>query len=303
MITDVAASIKARLLAIAKRQDEELELVLVRFACERFLFRLGTSSLRERCVLKGAGLLTVWLGDPYRSTRDIDLLATGARDEKSIRAAMQTICEVACPDDGLRFDLTTLQVGPIREAAEYPGQRAELLAMLGKARIRIQVDFGFGDVVVPGPEDTEYPAMLSGLPRASLRTYPKVTTLAEKFEAMVQLGDRNSRMKDFHDVWALTHEFPFDGALLLQATTGCFARRGTHTTEGLPQALGPDFYRSRSLVAAWARYQREGTFRSSPPADFEAIGLRVREFFGPIWECMVGGSAYSARWSAGGTWR
>ncbi len=101
MSPDVPASIKARLLNRAKQRGEELELFLVRYACERFLYRLGASALRDQCILKGAGLLTLWMDDPYRSTRDVDLLAFGPSDEASIRVAMKTICAVPCPEDGL----------------------------------------------------------------------------------------------------------------------------------------------------------------------------------------------------------
>ena len=97
MSPDVAASIKARLLNRARRQGSELELVLVRYACERFLYRLGASGARERCVLKGAGLLTLWMDEPYRATRDLDLMAFGSSDDAGIRAIMETICAVPCP--------------------------------------------------------------------------------------------------------------------------------------------------------------------------------------------------------------
>ena len=123
-------------------------------------------------------------------------------DEASIRAVIETICAVACPEDGLTFDLGSLDLSPIRAEDEYQGQRVVMRAYLGKARIRLQIDFGFGDAVTPGPEDAVYPTLLDTLPAPRLRTYPQVVTVAEKFEAMVQLGLRNSRMKDFHDIWA-----------------------------------------------------------------------------------------------------
>jgi hypothetical protein len=219
MSPDIAASIKARLLNRARTQGSELELVLVRYACERFLYRLGASAARERCVLKGAGLLTLWMDEPYRATRDVDLLAFGSSDDAGIREVMETICAVPCPEDGLRFDLDSLDISPIRTEEEYQGRRAVLRAFLGKARIRIQVDYGFGDAVTPGPEDAEYPTLLDGLPNPRIRTYPRVVTVAEKFQAMVDLGRRNSRMKDFHDVWALSSKFAFDGTALREAVS------------------------------------------------------------------------------------
>ena len=197
MSPDIAASIRARLLSKAKEQGDELELILVRYAIERFLYRLGASHMREQCVLKGATLLTLWLDDPYRASRDVDFHAAGPSSEAAIMAIVTTVCAVPCAEDGIRFDLESLHVSPIREEAESGGQRAILRAYLGKARIRLQIDFGFGDAVTPAPEDSNSPTLLQGLPSSRLRTYPMVVSIAEKFEALVTLGQRNSRLKDF----------------------------------------------------------------------------------------------------------
>ncbi len=153
MTDNVAASIKARLLNVARRGGDEFELFLVRYASERFLFRLGASPLRERCILKGAGLLALWMPDPYRATRDLDFLAHGPSDAGAIRDLIAAICAVPCPDDGLTFDARSIEVSPIRIDEEYQGQRVLVTARLGTARIRLQVDLGFGDAVVPAPEE------------------------------------------------------------------------------------------------------------------------------------------------------
>jgi hypothetical protein len=163
MSPDIPASIKVRLLDKARKKGDGFELFLVRYACERFLYRLGASALRDQCILKGAGLLTFWMDDPYRATRDVDLLAFGSSDDASIRVFMETICAVPCQEDGLSFDLKSLDTSPIRAEEEYQGRRAALNAHLGKARIRLQIDFGFGDAVMPGPEDVEFPTLLDGL--------------------------------------------------------------------------------------------------------------------------------------------
>jgi len=303
MSPDVAASIKARLLNKAKPRGEEFELFLVRYACERFLYRLGASEFRDRCILKGAGLLTLWMNDPYRATRDLDFLAYGSNDEASIRVAMETICAVPCPEDGLTFDLDSLDLSPIRAEEEYQGQRAVVRAYLGKARIRLQLDFGFGDAVTPGPEDALYPRLLDTLPAPWLRTYPRVVTVAEKFEAMVQLGLRNSRMKDFHDIWALSSAFAFKGPVLREAVVACFERRRTAWTPGNPDVLGSAFYADGNLQARWSDYTRGGVFRTPPPAAFESIGEQVRGFLGPVRDSIVAGNPLEMHWGAGGPWK
>ena len=302
MSPDAVASIRARLLNRAKASGESFELFLVRYACERFLYRLGASPLAERCLLKGASLLAVWMQDPYRATRDIDLLASGASDEAAIREAIEDICRVSCPRDGVVFDLAGLEVTPIRPEEKYAGQRAVFTAYLGKARIRMQVDFGFGDAVAVVPERSELPTLIDGVPAPRLRVYPREATLAEKFEAMVTLGRRNSRMKDFHDVWALTQTFAFDGADLCTAVANCFERRGTAWTPEVPDVLGTAFYADATVQARWASYGRAGHYRDRPPEELPAVGERIRGFFGPLRESVLAGASFDRYWPAGGPW-
>lgn len=304
MSQDVAASIKARLLKRAQEKGEEFELFLVRYAVERFLFRMGASSIRDRCILKGAGLLTLWMNDPYRATRDVDLLAFGPDDEASIRGAIETICVIPCAEDGLVFDLGSLTVSAILDDSDYGGQRAVIQAYLGKARIRLQVDFGFGDVIpAPGAEEAEYPVLIDGLPIPRVRTYPRVVAIAEKFEAMVTLGRANSRMKDFHDIWALARRFPFKGVALVQAVAMCFERRGTAWTAEMPDALQGAFYSGAALQRRWLAYAGKRDHRPPPPGSFEEIGTLIRQFLVPVREWVVAGVEGGMDWPSGGPWR
>jgi hypothetical protein len=303
MSPDVAASVKARLLNEANRRGEVFELFLVRYACERFLYRLGASEVRNRCTLKGAGLLTVWMADPYRATRDVDLLASGDSHEAGVRSMMETICRVPCPEDGIVFALDGLSVTAIRDEQRYAGQRAILRAYLGKTRLRLQVDFGFGDALSVSPDEAELPTLIDRLPPPRVRAYPRVATVAEKFEAMVQLGHRNSRMKDFHDLWALSEAFPFDGPSLREAISRCFARRGTVWTTEIPDALTSAFYSNPDVDRRWTDYLRKGQFRAQPPRTLETVGDRIIRFLGPVRESIVADSAFGQWWPAGGTWR
>lgn len=140
MSPDVAASVRARLLNQAKARGEEFEWTLTRFAAERLLFRLGESDARDRCILKGASLLAVWLPDPYRATRDVDVLLSGQADDAAIRSLVEEVCAVTCLEDALRFDLSELVVETIRPEDEYSGKRARFRAFLGNARIAVQLD-------------------------------------------------------------------------------------------------------------------------------------------------------------------
>ena len=180
MSPDVAASIKARLLNRARESSDDARALPRTLRVRTVLVPARSLCATRDMRSKGAGLLALWMDDPYRSTRDIDLLAFGSNDEVAIRRLVKTICEVPCPEDGLAFDLDGLEVSPIRADEEYQGQRVVLRVHLGKARIRLQVDFGFGDAVIPGPQDAMYPTLLDGLAAPWLRTYPAVVTIAEK---------------------------------------------------------------------------------------------------------------------------
>lgn len=302
MSPDIAASVRSRLLTESKAKGEEFELFLVRYACERFLYRLGRSSVRDRCVLKGAALLAIWLGDPYRATRDIDLLASGPADAASIRSLIEIVCAVPCPEDGMTFDLTALDVSPIRPDEEYQGQRALFWASLGSARIRMQVDFGFGDAVTPPAHDEDYPTLLEGVPSPRLKVYPQVASIAEKFEAMVRFGERNSRMKDFHDVWALATRFPFLGADLQAAVRVCFERRGTAWTDDTPAPLTVAFYAAPELAGRWSTYAGRGAFSAPIPTNFNEVGRLLRMFLVPVRDSIIARSAFDLDWAPGGPW-
>ena len=303
MSPNAAASIRARLLNMAKSEGTEFQLFLVRYACERFLYRLGASGARAQCILKGASLLAVWMEEPYRATRDIDILAFGENDEETVKGLMATICNVLCPEDGLLFDIDTLDVSKIRDGQRYSGQRARMRALLGTARITVQVDFGFGDTVTPGPEEARLPTLIEGLPAPFLRTYPKVSAIAEKFESMVQLEIRNSRMKDFYDIWALSETFAFDGPELQEAVQRCFERRGTSWTAEIPDALTPAFYSDMGLQSHWTAYGRQGGLLNPPPVAFEDIGVRMQSFMGPVRYRILSGEPFAMHWPAGGPWQ
>jgi predicted nucleotidyltransferase component of viral defense system len=302
MSSDVAASVRARLLN-AKPEGEEFERTLVRYAAERVLYRLGTSRARERCVLKGASLLSVWMSDPYRATRDIDVLSFGESDEDAIRALVKEICVVRCPEDGLSFDLSDMAVEEIRAAEEYSGKRARFFAFLAKARIRVQMDFGFGDALAIDPEEIELPTILKETPAPRLRAYSRETAVAEKFEAMVKLGTRNSRMKDFHDIWALAGAFSFDGTVLQKAIATCFERRTTPLTLETPRALTSAFYSNSDREARWRSYLAAGAVLVPPPAQFETIGEQIIAFLDPVRSSIVANAAFDRAWAPGGPWR
>jgi predicted nucleotidyltransferase component of viral defense system len=197
--TNIGASVMARLLREAKERGEDFQLVLTRYANERLLYRLASSRHGAQFVLKGATLFTLWTGQPHRPTRDIDLLGFGEPSERRLRDIFRDVIAHEVEDDGVSFDGAALEVGLIREEQAYGGIRVVAVARIAKSKTRVQIDVGFGDAITPEPVLVDLPVLLD-FPAPRIRAYPRETVIAEKLEAMVQLGIANSRMKDFHDV-------------------------------------------------------------------------------------------------------
>lgn len=269
------ASIRQRLLDRARARGEEFQLVLDRFAVERLLYRLSVSPHRDQFLLKGALLFALWFDAPHRPTRDADLLGFGPADGARLHAVIAELCAIDS-DDGLRFELGSIQIEPIREEAAYEGLRARLVAFLGGARCHVQWDVGFGDAVTPGPQDMDYPVMLDEFPPPRLRVYPRETVFAEKLEAIATLGIANSRMKDYFDLLALMREQAMAPATLAEAIRATFQRRGTAPPEGVPFGLTDAFATDAQKQSQWAAFLRRN--RLAAPA-LDAVVAELRAFF------------------------
>jgi predicted nucleotidyltransferase component of viral defense system len=197
---DAAASIRARLLNLARAQRLEFQSVLTRYGIERLLYCLSVSPHVDRFVLKGAQLLLVHAAEPHRPTKDLDLLGLGSDDTNDVAQVFREVCAMRVADDGLEFAAGNVRAAVIRETARYGGVRVRLMATLERARIPLQVDVGFGDVVMPAAELISFPVLLDG-PVPTLQGYPLATVVAEKLETLTQLGLATSRMKDLYDLW------------------------------------------------------------------------------------------------------
>jgi hypothetical protein len=257
----LARSVQVRLARHAKEIGVDPNLVLTRYGIERFLYRLSRSRHAERFVLKGALLLLVWLGETLRPTRDADLLGYGELSDDELLAMFQDVCGVRVEPDAATFDAGSVTVAPIREGDAYGGRRINVRGRIGTARVSVQVDIGIGDAVTPAPDWLEYPSLL-GFPSPRLRAYPRETVLAEKLHAMVLLGLRNSRLKDYFDVRALLHDGVADEALLARAIAATFERRRTALPADMPAGLSDAFSGDAGRQAQWraflARNRLEG---------------------------------------------
>jgi hypothetical protein len=294
---NIGASIRQRLLNKARATGRPFSELLQYFAMERFLYRLCKSEHADKFVLKGALMLTAWNAPLLRPTMDIDLLGRTADNVEAMAAIVGQICAGQVePEDGLVFDAATVQGERIAEAAEYEGVRVRFRATLEAARIQMQLDIGFGDVVVPEAVLTTYPTILD-LPAPHLLAYSKESAVAEKFEAMVKLGELNSRMKDFFDIWLLSSSFDFDGQRLCEAIEKTFKRRGTVLPDGDPVALTEDFSANPQKEAQWAGFIRRIKLRDVPTLPKIVDELRV--FLSPPMRAISTGVHANLKWLAG----
>lgn len=263
MSKDLAASVRARLLHKAKAEQSDFNSVLVRYALERLLYRLSQSAHANRFLLKGAMLFTLWYDMPHRPTRDVDLLGFGASDLDSITQTFRDIASVAA-EDGMRFDPESVAAEEIRKEAGYAGVRVLISAELAGARVKTQIDIGFGDAVTPGPVQAVYPVMLDDFPAPALQAYPVYTVIAEKLHAIALLGMTNSRLKDYLDLSVLLQRETLDADILAKAIAGTFRRRGMPVPAALPVGLREEFANDASRQALWRAFLKKNQLDGVP---------------------------------------
>lgn len=296
---NIPASVRQRLQDHARKTDRPFQEVLEYYAMERFLFRLASSPGSDRFVLKGALMFVAWGAHGFRPTRDIDLLARMANDPEAIASVVRELCTIEVPEDGMSFDETSVRAEVIKEGADYEGVRVTFRGSLQNARVAMQIDVGFGDVVTPRPVDTVYPAILS-FASPQLAGYTRETAIAEKFEAMVHLGLLNSRMKDFFDIWLLSRQFEFDGATLAAAVERTFANRKT-VLKAEPFALTGGFAGDPTKQTQWAGFLRK-IRTTDAPARLEEVTGAIGEFLLPVVGAIRDGKPFGQAWRTGGPW-
>lgn len=290
---NIATSVRQRLLNRSKEDNRSFNELLQYYAMERFLYRLSVSAYESHYILKGALMLRAWNSPEFRPTMDIDMLGRTGNDEANIISQIREVIAVKVEPDGLSFDTDSIQSERITEDADYAGIRIRFCGALGTARINMQIDIGFGDVVYPGPERAELPCMLDA-PAPSLLCYSRESAIAEKFEAMVSLGELNSRMKDFYDVWLLSRQFAFELEKLAEAIKRTFKQRGTELAEPI-DAFSQAFVTSRQPL--WTAFRRR-LKQEHLPESFAEITTEVEAFMSPI----IKGESAQASWPPAGPW-
>jgi hypothetical protein len=297
---NLAASVRQRLLNLARDRGEDFNFLLTAYGLERLMYRLGQSRHRRDFVLKGAMLFRAWAGATYRPTRDLDLLGRGEVATPRLVRVFEEIWQAPVPADGLELESGSVRGEEIRGAQEYGGVRIRMMARLGTARIPLQADVGFGDAVTPRAREITFPALLDAPPPV-LYAYPPETVIAEKLQAMVVLGMANTRLKDFYDVWVIARRFSFEAHPLAEAIAATFSRRGTPLPDGAPVALTADFSGDPTRRQQWKAFiARIGQQEGAP--DLTDVVDALSAFLGPPLAALRTDAVSRLRWPAGGPW-
>jgi len=316
LVTNKAASIRQKLLNLSRERGESFDFVLQQYAIQRLLYRLSVSEYHDQFLLKGAMLFSVWTGDLHRPTKDIDLLGFGSNDTDVLVNDFKVICAIEA-DDGLIFDIESIQGVRIKEDSLYQGVRVTGFAHLEKAKIGLQVDIGFGDAVTPNARLATIPSFLD-FPAPIMKIYPVYTVIAEKFHAMVALGLFNSRIKDFYDIWMIAihglQEGDFllggdaldgtalDGTLLVSAIRSTFNRRNTVMSPEMLSVFTAEFMQDTNKHKQWNAFLNKNRIVSDQ--SFENIQQGLRRFLEPAYQAAALGAEYPFKWDVSeGKWK
>ncbi len=298
---NMAASVRQRLLNLSRTAGQDFQVVLLRYAIERLLYRLSRSHHNRRFVLKGATLFSLWSKKPHRPTRDLDLWGRGDNSIPALIEAFKEICLTQVEDDGIVFALDTIRGTEIRIDDEYLGVRLHLLGYIARARIDVQIDIGFADDVRPRPHLARLPTLLP-FPEAELMVYPKEAVVAEKFQAIVSLGITNSRMKDFYDLFVLARDFEFDGEKLPMAIRTTFERRGTPLEGEMPLGLTAEFYENSNKNVQWRAFLRKSRLEEDS-VELSVVVNTLRELLLPPAFAIANSQPFTKIWARSGPWR
>ena len=300
-IKHLPVSVRQRLRNLRDKTGEDYQLLITTYAVERLLYRLSQSKYADRFVLKGAMLFVALTGKPHRATRDLDLLGYGDASAEHIARVFRQISTTSVEPDGMIFDPEGITVQAIREDQVYESQRVRLMARLDTAVFPITVDIGFGDAVTPEAKRLTFPGLLD-FPEPQVFAYPSETVVAEKLQALVYLGMRNSRMKDFYDLYLMAKTFSFEGSVLIEAIRTTFVRRKTNLPKDRPVALRAQFTEDPVKQTQWEGFlNRSGL--SDAPRKLSTVVEILSIFLIPLLSAAEEGEEYNQVWRDGGPWQ
>jgi len=292
MVRNIAESVRQKLLGLARERQEDFDYVMRQYVMQRLLYRLSWSEYADQFLLKGALLFWVWNDDFHRPTRDIDLLSFGDNDVPHLLDVFQQIVALK-GEDGLIFDVDSLNGMEIKEDADYSGVRLTGFANLTKARIPFQIDIGYGDAVIPAAEKAELPTFLD-FPSPKLKVYPVYAVIAEKFQAMVMLSLANSRMKDFYDIRVIAHTMELNGDILSQAIKATFERRKTPITIDQLYVFSEKFTQDKDKQIQWNAFKNKNSLNIE--VNFVDVVTEIQCLLEPVYQSITEQESFKSQW-------
>ncbi len=270
----MVTSVHQRLKNIARAAGRDFNAIQIQYIQERFLYRLSKSVYKNAFILKGALLFIAYNIPTLRPTKDIDFLGNEVtNDLDGLKEIIKEICSIEY-EDAVEFDKDSIEVTAITEEHEYPGARVKLIALIGNARITLWLDFAFGDKIVAGPVEIDFPNLLDFDP-PNISVYSLESSMAEKFEACVKLNFDTSRMKDFYDLHELALNNTFQLGKLRDALNETFVTRGTKLADR-KLLFGDEFKNNKDKAIQWNSFLSRTGLKSE--FTFQEIIGRIEEF-------------------------
>jgi len=297
---DISASVHQRLLNKARESGRPFNELFQYFSMERFIYRLSKTPHIQKFILKGALMFTAWNVQASRTTKDIDFLGKLENNVETMTAVMKDACNQSVETDGMNFDPFSVNCNPIIEDAIYRGIRVFIRGNLGKSRVILQLDIGFGDMVYPSEIDVKYPTILD-FSAPTLKGYTPESMIAEKFQAMIKLGELNSRMKDFYDIWLLSKQFDFNGHILAEAIRKTFKIRKTEMPAH-PLIFNTYFSQDQTRETQWRAFLKK-TVSAEMPHSFNEVMTEIKSFLFPLSSALAGQKSIQKKWIAPGPWK
>jgi predicted nucleotidyltransferase component of viral defense system len=298
--TNLSASVRARLKNKADEIGLDFNQALQYYAMERFLYRLSKTKWADCLIVKGAAMLRVWDGAVARPTRDIDFLGRIENSPEAV-AALVRECLAVESADGVEFS-ADVSVEPITIEDRYPGVRARVETRLAGARMRLQLDIGVADIAVPEPGWVDYPTLLD-MDAPHILAYQPATAIAEKFETMISKGLLNSRVKDYYDIWMLSHYVFFAGDELTEGIAATFGQRGTGVPSARPAVLSDDYAKRSESMAQWSAFvSRLRVSGIEAPNSLVDVVDDINAFIMPPAVAASAGQPFSLNWLPGEGW-
>lgn len=287
-----ATSVKDRLKNQATASGRAFQELLLSYGLERTVYRLSMSEYKERFTLKGGIFLyALFDGEFVRATRDIDFLAKDmSNNVEDMKKVFEAIFSIEC-DDALRFDLGTLDVKDITEFKEYHGVSVSIIAYLDRTKVPVSIDIGFGDIIYPDRVKMDFPVLLD-MEVPEIFAYSISSVISEKFEAIVSLGDANSRYKDFYDIFILADRYDFDGIELKEAIRETFEHRGTGFDDIF--AFTDDFLVSEIHQSRWKAFLKKK--KALVNVELEKVVSLIKTMLLPIVDSIASGTEYTSKW-------